>query len=238
MGNIKSNKDKAVRATTASAFKALPSTPSDGTETDMEFPKSALETLTAPLRGVGPATASLILSIATVATAPNHDIPFYSDDTYLWLCLEVYPFAGDSERRTKRLARFTKPNGELHVKYNMHEYRVLYDAVGELRRRLNRAAGKKSAKEKGLKEVTACDIEKVAFVVRNLRISGYSVELEEEEERPLPPEWLAGGKKEKKSKEGKGKKSRKRKRDGEEEDPEAEAAAKARRKAKYEKKRK
>lgn len=182
---LKTNKEKAVRETTTSAFAALPSSTSTTTIEDPPtdaFPRTSLDALSTPLRGVGPATASLILSIATSACDPAREIPFYSDDTFLWLCLEVYPRALRSERRTRRLARMTKPNGELNVKYNLHEYRELWDAVWELRTRLNRAARKTEAQEKGLRPVSSTDVEKVAFVIRHAGVAGVPVPEESEDE--------------------------------------------------------
>lgn len=205
---LKTNKEKVIRTTTADAFKALP-TSTDENDLGASYPKTSLDTLSNPLRGIGPATASLILSIATSHTDPDREVPFYSDDTYLWLCLEVYPFAQDNERRTKRLVKHRKPNGELNVKYNMHEYRDLWDAVWELRLRLNKLAGSQKAKEKGLKEVSSMDIEKVAFVIRHIRVSGFPVELEEVVEEVIVPP-----KPEKRSKsKSEGKKDKKRKRE-------------------------
>ena len=184
LGMIKTNKEKEVQTATTSAFKALP-TADPLTDPGAAFPKTSLDTVSTPLRGVGPATASLILSIATLACTPDREVPFYSDDTYLWLCLEVYPHATPSERRTGRLARLTKPNGELNTKYNMHEYRELWDAVWELRGRLNKLAKSKRAEEMGLRAVSCADIEKVAFVIRHIRISGFPIDLDDDEKVPF-----------------------------------------------------
>lgn len=186
MGMIKGNKANTVRSTTASAFKTLSATADPVTEPGEAFPKTSLEAVSSPLRGVGPATASLVLSIATSDCDPDREVPFYSDHTYLWLCLEAYPHAEENERRAKRLAKFTKPNGELNVKYNMHEYRELWDAVWALRTRLNRFSKSECAKEKGFGMVSCTDVEKVAFVIRHIRVSGFEIELPEEEEKEVP----------------------------------------------------
>jgi hypothetical protein len=119
---------------------------------DHAFPKQSLEALTSPLRGVGPATASLILSVAP------ESVPFYSDDVFLWLCVGVFPSA-TAAAAEKRI----RPNGELNVKYNLHEYRLLWEAVQRLRGRL------------GADVVSCADVEKVAFVLRHIDASGYSV---------------------------------------------------------------
>jgi ADA HAT complex component 1 len=137
---------------------------------DSAFPRQSLETLTAPLRGVGPATASLILSVATEAA------PFYSDDVFLWLCLGVFPSsaaaaaaaaAEDGGEKKGGVSKRIRPNGELNVKYNIQEYRELWEAVQRLRARL--AAQSSDA-------VSCADVEKVAFVLRHYNVSVYSVE--------------------------------------------------------------
>ncbi|KAJ6442972.1 ribosomal recycling factor [Purpureocillium lavendulum] len=77
------------------------------------------------LRGVGPATASLLLAV--------HDprrVPFFSDELFLWLC------AGGNPRSP--------------IKYNAKEYRALIERVVEVTGRL---------------DVSALDLEKVAYVV-------------------------------------------------------------------------
>lgn len=222
MGMLKTNKEKVIHSTTASAFKQL-STVDPMEEPNEAFPKTSMDTLSGPLRGIGPATASLILSIATTSCDPEHEVPFYSDDIYLWLCLEVYPFAEESDRRTQRLAKLTKPNGELNVKYNMHEYRELWNAVWELRARLNRLAKSDRSKENGLHPVSSTDIEKVAFVIRHIRVSGYPIDLPEEDTQvhPLPqPKETDGNDKKSKAKakakaKAQWKKERKRKREDE-----------------------
>ncbi|KAJ6150870.1 hypothetical protein N7470_007464 [Penicillium chermesinum] len=121
----------------------------------------------------------LILSIATSAGPPSHQIPFYSDDIYLWLCLHDYPSTSPdgtqnsisttatavSTEHSKKLAKYKRPNGELNVKYNIAEYKQLWNASRDLRQRLNREAGDES--------VSHNDIEKVAYVLRNIAVSGF-----------------------------------------------------------------
>ncbi|KAF7173605.1 hypothetical protein CNMCM5623_005860 [Aspergillus felis] len=182
LGMVRSNQAALVRRTTASAFAAVPASDpaadltsagaeaeaeaeSEESELDSAFPKQSLEALTAPLRGVGPATASLILSVATEAA------PFYSDDVFLWLCLGVFPFAAaaaaarDGGETKGGASKRIRPNGELNVKYNLQEYRQLWEAVRRLRARL--AAQSSDA-------VSCADVEKVAFVLRHYDVSGYS----------------------------------------------------------------
>ncbi|GIK02727.1 hypothetical protein Aspvir_006788 [Aspergillus viridinutans] len=180
LGLVRSNQAALVRRTTTSAFAAVPASDpaadlasadaeaeSEESEVDSAFPKQSLEALTAPLRGVGPATASLILSVATEAA------PFYSDDVFLWLCLGVFPFAAaaaaaaeDGGERKGGASKRIRPNGELNVKYNLQEYRQLWEAMQRLRARL-------AAQSSGA--VSCADVEKVAFVLRHYDVSGHPV---------------------------------------------------------------
>lgn len=163
MGMVKSNQDETVTKSTSTALAALPDAdpilaPSEA------FPRASLDALTTPLRGVGPATASLILSIATVIGDAKNQVPFYSDDVYLWLVLGDFPRAKD---QVERPSTHKKPNGELIAKYNANEYRDLWNYTQELRARLN----KEVAESDG--PVSLIDIEKVAYVIRNIAVSGY-----------------------------------------------------------------
>ncbi|KAJ5761980.1 uncharacterized protein N7511_005362, partial [Penicillium nucicola] len=167
MGMIKANQQSTITKATSEAFAALPGLDliGDG-DVERSFPKASLDALTAPLRGVGPATASLVLSIATVGGGGGGggdvcQVPFYSDDVYLWLVFGVYP-SGEGEREGEgegaRL-KGVKANGELDVKYNLKEYRGLWDEVQGLRARLG--------------SVSTVEVEKVAYVLRHFALSGY-----------------------------------------------------------------
>lgn len=163
VGMVKSNQDKTVTKSTSTAFAALPDAdpilaPSEA------FPRASLDALTAPLRGVGPATASLILSIATVLGDAKNQVPFYSDDVYLWLVLGDFPKA---EHQVDKPSTHKKPNGELIAKYNVNEYRDLWKYTQELRARLNKDVAESDG------PVSLIDIEKVAYVIRNIDVSGY-----------------------------------------------------------------
>ncbi|KAJ5185900.1 hypothetical protein N7491_006229 [Penicillium cf. griseofulvum] len=164
MGMVKSNPVATITKSTSTAFAALPDADPVISPTDT-FPKASLDALTAPIRGVGPATASLILSIATVFGAKK-EVPFYSDDVYLWLCLMDFPDGRDVKEQ--KPSKHKKPNGELIVKYNMNEYRDLWNAAQELRARLNDGAG-----ETGDGSVSFIDIERAAYVLRNIAVSDY-----------------------------------------------------------------
>ncbi|RAL09343.1 uncharacterized protein BO97DRAFT_437029 [Aspergillus homomorphus CBS 101889] len=152
LGMIRSNAEDTVRDATAKAFRLLHS------QTVGIFPRlqEALESLTRPLRGVGPATGSLVLSVLRVgvdgdADAGADDVPFYSDDVYLWLCFGVFPGCEGPDKKMNRALKAGK-SGELDVKYNVAEYRELWDAVVRLRERLG---------------VGCAEIEMVGFVLRN-----------------------------------------------------------------------
>jgi hypothetical protein len=119
-----------------------------------------------PLRGVGVATASLVLSIATGRNEYAQQIPFYSDDMFLWLVVKDYP-STKSSTKLKVDSKFMRPNGELNVRYTLNEYRELWDACAELRMRLN----KEVEGDEGI--VSQNDIEKVAYVLRNIDVSGF-----------------------------------------------------------------
>ncbi|CAG7966419.1 unnamed protein product [Penicillium olsonii] len=179
MGMIKGNPDKTVTQATSAAFASLPD--ADPSAPLAAFPKSSLDALTAPLRGVGPATASLILSIGTGLGHSQSQVPFYSDDVYLWLVLNDLPESADQEDKP---SVHKKPSGELIAKYNVNEYRELWNAVQELRARLNAEAG-------DFPPVSLFDIEKVAYVIRHVAVSGFAAgqpetQPKEPSERQLP----------------------------------------------------
>lgn len=192
MGMVRSNQNKSVVNSTSSAIAALPKedpllSPSEA------FPKASLDAL-APLRGVGTATASLILSIATGRGEVAHQVPFYSDDIYLWLCLKDFPetegesrakqliSSGGTGDKPKKVSKFKRPNGELNVKYNMHEYQKLWDECLGLLFRLNHAVEEEAAAEDGTPRfISHNDIEKVAYVLRNIAVSGFYPDVDPED---------------------------------------------------------
>ncbi|GLB10400.1 hypothetical protein AtubIFM57258_006806 [Aspergillus tubingensis] len=167
LGMIRSNSESVVRDATGRAFKALTAHRTSKEGDEEKFPSEALDILTNALRGVGVATASLVLSLASTA-----DVPFYSDDVYLWVCMQEVPSpstsgsdSGEGEAQAEAEAEaadrvkrgvYKRLNGELNVKYTMKEYRELWEGVNKLRERLE-------GKEKG---VSGLDVEKVALVVR------------------------------------------------------------------------
>ena len=88
----------------------------------------------AKLKGIGPATASLLLSVYD-----EENVPFFSDELFRWVCW-------DDQVGWKR-----------KIKYDMKEYKMLWDGVEGLREKLG---GK----------VTAVDLEKVAYVCGRLGV--------------------------------------------------------------------
>ncbi|WEW55706.1 hypothetical protein PRK78_001139 [Emydomyces testavorans] len=153
MNLIRSNPESQIHSTTSDAFCALPLSSSDDDD-DALFPSTSLSILTKSLRGVGPATASLILSAAT-ASSDTNQVPFFSDELYWWLCKHRYPPSSS--------ARQTKP---LTLKYNVKEYRELWDAARQLKARLDGMDSKKNS-------FSMQDIEKVAFIIGHFEHSGY-----------------------------------------------------------------
>src|SRR5271170_38920 len=100
---IRKNEPSFVKSATSSAFAAT-SPPTNTASTFPSFPTETLKHLTT-LTGVGPATATLLLSVHDPV-----DMPFFQDELYHWLC-----------------------GSETKLKYNMKEYKELFHVVLELR---------------------------------------------------------------------------------------------------------
>ncbi|KAF3039189.1 hypothetical protein E8E12_006806 [Didymella heteroderae] len=105
MNLVKSNPADAVKETTQLAF----------AETD---PLRALKTLTS-LRGIGPATASLLLSVHQ----PD-SVPFFSDELFRWTQWDVVGKTGDGVGWNRK------------IKYNVGEYKEVLKSVEALTSRL------------------------------------------------------------------------------------------------------
>nr|XP_023907967.1 uncharacterized protein LOC112019684 [Quercus suber]POF16547.1 hypothetical protein CFP56_24065 [Quercus suber] len=104
---IQQNSPESVGAATRQAF-------STAALTDQSKLKASITTLTA-LKGVGPATASLLLSV--------HDptnVVFFADEVFRWACYDDSGAGG-----------WSRP-----VKYSLAEYSLLAERVQDLRRRL------------------------------------------------------------------------------------------------------
>ncbi|EED23978.1 conserved hypothetical protein [Talaromyces stipitatus ATCC 10500] len=162
-GMIKTNKPDVVRKTTCEAFKAFLDRPPIRETLDETFPKKSQDILMKPLRAVGTATASLILAVAT--EGKKNEIPFYSDDMYWWLCLDLFPGSEKNRYNYKKATKRTRDDGRLDVKYNMEEYRELYEEVFKLRDRLNN--------DDSNRQFSCADVERVAYVLRNFDVSGF-----------------------------------------------------------------
>jgi ADA HAT complex component 1 len=208
---VKSNQDQNVIKCSSAAMAAL-STEDPMLAPNEAFPKPSIDAF-GPIRGVGVATASLILSMATATGDPKQQVPFYSDDVYLWLCLKDFPEPEEYEeyeeedttaqeaqpdadadadtnaelkdtkkpprppkfKLKRKISEFKLPSGELNLKYNIAEYRKLWDACWELCERLNRAVETESSETSSSSSprISHNDIEKAAYVLRNIAVSGF-----------------------------------------------------------------
>jgi len=121
----KSNGEQAVRDTTSQGFKNYE---------DSADPSKAMKVLT-ELKGIGPATASLLLS-----TYDPDTVPFFSDELYRYVHWEPTELGGWSRK----------------IGYTAKEYAALNLHVAEMRKRLEDESGK---------DVSAIDIEKIAYVL-------------------------------------------------------------------------
>ncbi|KAJ5939465.1 hypothetical protein N7466_002599 [Penicillium verhagenii] len=172
MGMIKSNPSSFVIDCTSAAISSLPT--ESAVESDKAFPQASMDALQR-LRGVGAATASLILSMATAKSDVLDQHPFYSDEMFLWLVVKEYPDASPSSDPLPKLKPKPKPkadskfkrkaNGDLVLGYTLAEYKDLWRAALCLRKRLSEGV------EGGLK-ISQNDVEKVAYVLRNIGVSG------------------------------------------------------------------
>lgn len=137
LGLVQSNTSQAVEETTKKAFAAI----SDDKCSQSDI-IHALKIL-ASLKGIGPATSSLLLSVLR-----PQEIPFFSDELFRWSCWE-------SEVKAKESAGWQRK-----IKYNFKEYEMMFDRVEKLRMRLGKSPDKTPEII-----VRAIDIEKVAWVL-------------------------------------------------------------------------
>ncbi|KAF9693879.1 hypothetical protein EKO04_008294 [Ascochyta lentis] len=125
---VQSNPAALIQSTTHSAFTSLLLANDNNTTNNYEDKDengdaeqdvlAAIKTLT-PLRGIGPATASLLLSVFAPAT-----VPFFGDEVFRWVTYRAGT-AGGWKRK---------------IKYNHAEYKELVQGVRALRRRLGVSA--------------------------------------------------------------------------------------------------
>lgn len=127
MNLVKSNPADLIKSTTQSAFSIL---------SHSNDPLQALKLLT-KLRGIGPATASLLLSVYQ-----SDAVPFFSDELFQWTHWDGTGAAAGGTKAGEGWQR--------KIKYNVKEYGGIVDRVGHLRDRLG---------------VRAVEAEQVAYVL-------------------------------------------------------------------------
>ncbi|KAI4172980.1 MAG: hypothetical protein LQ348_006665 [Seirophora lacunosa] len=138
---IASNPAPLVQSTTAAAFTAYSST----------SPSPSVAKATAKLcelKGVGPATASLLLCVYD-----PENVPFFSDELFRWLHWEEEDAGGAQEDKKGRAKGKTGEGWARKIKYTAKEYGSLVEKTGSLRERLG-------------SEVKAVDVERVAWALR------------------------------------------------------------------------
>ncbi|KAL1955974.1 hypothetical protein VTO42DRAFT_7874 [Malbranchea cinnamomea] len=170
LGLARSNTDDQIKVAISKAFNALP----DPSEPD-PFPETSMKCLVDALRGIGPATASLILSVmpprTTTAANPDSEnvvgIPFFSDELYLWLCGKSYP--GDKPKTVTKKEKRDKEN----IDYTMAGYRQLWNAVREFRSRMQSSILSETQPGGSGTSFSTADLEKVAFVLGHIELSGF-----------------------------------------------------------------
>lgn len=115
---VASNNEKDVLSITSKAFTEYSNAADSDPENVQERVKHAIKELTG-LKGVGPATASLILSCFN----PN-EVPFFSDELYRWLHWDDKDAKAGSGWDRK-------------IKYTAKEYASLLEKAGQVRERLS-----------------------------------------------------------------------------------------------------
>lgn len=132
------NADSVVKDLTKNAFRSF----SDAYRTSDQA-KQAITALS-KLQGIGPATASLLLSVFDPVTAP-----FFSDELFRWCFLE--------DAKGKAWDR--------DIKYNAKEYLELYSRVQDFTQRF---------KDNFQRDISAVEVEKVAYVLGKTAVTGSS----------------------------------------------------------------
>ncbi|KAL8995213.1 MAG: hypothetical protein Q9169_005001 [Polycauliona sp. 2 TL-2023] len=136
---VASNPVEEVRSTTSAAFSLMSDDPN---------PSKAISTLS-KLKGIGPATASLLLSCYDPTT-----IPFFSDELFRWLHWQT-DVSGNSKKR-KSSGIEDNGNANRKIGYTAKEYTSIYEKTTALRKRLSEESGE---------TITAVDIEKAAYKI-------------------------------------------------------------------------
>lgn len=145
---VASNSLQEVRKNTKNAFATY-------SENNANYAKAI--TALSKLKGIGPATASLIL-----ASYDPINIPFFSD--------ELFRYLHWSEAKAKGWDR--------KINYSMKEYKDLYDRTQTLRQRLEKDSGN---------AVKAIDLEKMAYAIGKGAQKQKDLGKDTEEDEPLRP---------------------------------------------------
>ncbi|KAL8690351.1 MAG: hypothetical protein Q9218_004192 [Villophora microphyllina] len=137
---VASNSVSDVRQTTSSAFSIFSSN-------DTPNPAKAISTL-CKLKGIGPASASLILACYDPVT-----IPFFSDQLFRWLHWEIKE---DKSTKRKRTAESKDEGWNRKIKYTAKEYADIFEKTQKVRERLSKESGK---------EIKVVDVERAAYAI-------------------------------------------------------------------------
>jgi len=136
---VSSNEESLIRDATLRAYRAYE-------EADRKTPTEALNILTV-LKGIGPATASLLLSVYDPRTAP-----FFSDELFRWVTGADVSSTG-------------KPQGwDKKIGYNKKEFKELWEGTRQIRKRL--------VEENEGEMITAVELEKAAYVIARWHAAG------------------------------------------------------------------
>ncbi|KAL9023180.1 MAG: hypothetical protein Q9180_008346 [Flavoplaca navasiana] len=136
---VASNSVEEVRKTTSAAFSLMSDDPN---------PAKAISTLS-KLKGIGPATASLLLSCYDPIS-----IPFFSDELFRWLHWRTNVSGNSKKRKSKGME--DDGNANRKIGYTAKEYASMFEKTTSLRERLSKEAGE---------PVTAVEIEKAAYKI-------------------------------------------------------------------------
>ena len=171
-----------MRKITEEAFQTYGLGQSSSSKDDKSHVRAAMKKLCS-LKGVGPATASLVLS-----TAFPQSVPFFSDELYAWAVIMKNMTQASFDVRRSTMQR---PS----LKYSQKEYDDLFEAVAELRETFPKD-----------RNVSAREIEQAAFVILRKDITALmkleAGDVETKEELFRPNESTRGKRKRRKSSTG------------------------------------
>ncbi|KAK5138267.1 hypothetical protein LTR08_003328 [Meristemomyces frigidus] len=164
---IAKNDPMTVKSTSIECFRLYHS---DSTKPPTEDQIKHMIDILARLSGVGPATASLLLSVYDLT-----NVPFFSDELYRW--------AMWNEPATPKGSGWQR-----EIKYTAKDYLQLYPRVQELRGRLSAESGA---------PVSALDVEKVAYVLGKRASSPGTGERPSRKRKASPTDGTAPAKRQK-----------------------------------------